>query len=49
MILHEIWLRNEDLCHDGQQFHQYQQSKQSPVTSKSLKCNVGNPGTALGQ
>jgi hypothetical protein len=55
MILCEILLWNEGACHDGQQFHQYQQNKQSPLTSKSLTTiktrtsNVGNPGTGLGE
>ena len=54
-ILCEIWLWNEGLSHDGQQFHQYQQNKQSPLTSKSLTTikttayNVVNTGTGLGQ
>ena len=40
---------------DGQQFHQYQQNEQSPLTfSPNTKtnistCDVGNPGPALGQ
>jgi hypothetical protein len=54
-ILCEMWLWNEGLSHEGQQFHQYQQNKQSPLTSTSLTiiktrtCNVGNSGTGLGQ
>ena len=41
--------------HDGQQFHQYQQNKQSPLTLKSLTTIktrtyiVGNPGTGFEQ
>ena len=54
-ILCEMWLCNEGLSHDGQQFHQYQESKQSPLTSTSLTTintstyNVGNSGTGLAQ
>ena len=45
----------EGLIHDGQLIHQYQQSKQSHLTSKSLTTiktrthNVRNPGSSLGQ
>ena len=35
-ILCEMWLWNEGLSYDGQQFLQYQQNKQSPLTLKSL-------------
>ena len=54
-ILCEMWLWNEGVCHDCPQFHQYQQSKQSSLTLKSLTriktrtYNVANPGTGLGQ
>jgi hypothetical protein len=55
MILCEMWLWNEGLSHDGQQFHQYQQNKQPPLTSTSLTTiktstyNVENFGTGLAQ
>ena len=44
----------ESLNSDGQQFHQYQQNKQSPSliehTQKKLKtCDVGNLGPRLEQ
>jgi hypothetical protein len=32
----EMWLWNEGLSYDGQQFLQYQKNKQSPLTLKSL-------------
>jgi hypothetical protein len=54
-ILCEMWLWNEGLSHDDQQFHQYQQNKQSPLTSTSLTTiktstyNVENFGTGLAQ
>jgi hypothetical protein len=54
-IIYEMWRCNEGLNHDCQQFHQYQQNKQTRPTSKSLITintrthNVGNQGTGLGQ
>jgi hypothetical protein len=31
-----MWLCDERLMHDGQQYHQYQQNKQPHLTSTSL-------------
>ena len=46
-----LW--KESLNSDGQQFHQYQQNDQSPLTEHKKKLlttyDVGNPGSGLGQ
>jgi hypothetical protein len=48
-------LRNDSLNSDGHQFHQYQQSKQLPLTAnesnteKITTYSVGNPGPSLVQ
>ena len=51
----QIFLRKESVNGDGHQFHQYQQSKQSPLILTELAkhkrmttCDVGNPGPGLG-
>jgi len=46
-----LW--QESLNSDSQQFHQYQQNDQSPLTEHKKKLTttyeVGNPGSGLGQ
>ena len=48
-----LWI--ESLNSDGQQFHQYQQNEQSPLTlrqwtqKKTMTYDIGNPGSGLRQ